>query len=224
LKYRLSQDPVLVQVLSLYILLLAFFVLLFHMSRVEELKAQAIAGSLNATFSTNGIPTSDPALLTSVVGNVFSDAVFQREIGDLVQSAIPVAEVVIVKHGSVFEARFPAESLFDESSIELPAHTLRLLDGIAAALSGLAGGVALDLAISVESDWITPRQLGEGQPLAIGRVGALAAAMEAAGAPPGGVAAGVTYGDSEEVRFLFRVRTEDEPAPLFVPVAGEGSR
>ncbi|NQU71082.1 MAG: hypothetical protein HQ514_11065, partial [Rhodospirillales bacterium] len=64
------RDPTLLQILSLYLLLLAFFVLLFNLSRTEELKSNSVARSLNTSFSRKGQPQEEPEIFVSAEGDV----------------------------------------------------------------------------------------------------------------------------------------------------------
>ena len=45
-----ARNPLLFQILSLYLLLLAFFVLLNSISNVEKARSRAVTGSLNETI------------------------------------------------------------------------------------------------------------------------------------------------------------------------------
>ncbi len=91
------RDPTLIQVLSLYLLLLAFFVILFNISKVEQFKTTAVTDSLNSTFANRGQPTENPAPLASVLGSIVADPAFQQRIGQLITAEIPISEVKEIK-------------------------------------------------------------------------------------------------------------------------------
>ena len=93
-----ERDPTLIQVLSLYLLLLAFFVILFNISKVEQFRTSVVTESLNSTFNDSGQTTETPVPLTSAQGRVIADHAFQRRIGQLIaslQSRLGVTSVVV---------------------------------------------------------------------------------------------------------------------------------
>ena len=112
-----QRDPTLIQVLSLYLLLLAFFVILFNISKVEQFKTTVVTDSLNSAFNNSGQTTHTPAPLTSTRGRVIADHAFQRRIGQLIAAEIPIAEINEIKPGSVLEARVPVDILFENDDI-----------------------------------------------------------------------------------------------------------
>jgi len=204
-----ATDTALVQVLSLYLLLLCFFILLFQMSRVEELRSQAVAGSLNAAFAANGRPTDDPATLTSMDGTALVDALFRDTVGDLVRTALPLAEVAVVKPGEDYLVAMPAEAVFPHDGALLRPAAEPVVARMAAATAAGEAGIAFRVEVTVAAPWITPDQLAAGEPLAVARAGALAAALIAAGARPGMVSAGVAQGAVDGVRLVFRPDERD---------------
>lgn len=199
-----QRDSSLVQVLSLYLLMLCFFILLFQMSRVEELKATKVAGSLNAAFAANGRPTDDARAFTSMEGSVLVDAAFEKRIGDLVRAALPLARVDVISAGEVYEIRSPLADIFLAESALLDPSAEPFVGRLAVALASRERGFGFTLKALVSGDWITPDQLARAEPLAIARAGRLASSLLAAGAPVGLVSAGVEQGDLDELRLVFR--------------------
>ena len=196
-----ERDPTLIQVLSLYLLLLAFFVILFNISKVEQFKTSVVTESLNSTFNDSGQTTETPVPLTSAQGRVIADHAFQRRIGQLIAAEIPFAEINEIKPGSVLEARVPVDKLFENDDVA-PARRPwieRLADVLAGAPPGLRFDVDLMIGIGAESEH-------EHRALSLARAGRLAARLVAAGAPSGQVAAGLERGDASWVRLLFHVR------------------
>ena len=90
------RDPTLIQVLSLYLLLLAFFVILFNISKAEQFKTTVVTDSLNSTFASRGRPTENPAPLASALGSIVADPAFQQRIGQLITAEIPISEVRVI--------------------------------------------------------------------------------------------------------------------------------
>lgn len=215
---RFHSDPTLIQVLSLYLLLLAFFVILFNISKVEQFKTTVVTDSLNSTFASRGQNTETPERLASAIGSIVTDPGFQRRIGDLIIAEIPIAEVRELKPGAILEARIPIDTLFTGDDVA-PGRR-QLTESLANALGNAPPGVHYDvnflvgIAAEVESD-----ADGRHRSLSMVRAGRFAARMVAAGAPSGHVAAGLERGDPNWSRLLFYVRgrritaaSEDIPA------------
>ncbi len=198
-----QRDPTLIQVLSLYLLLLAFFVILYNISKVEQFKTSAVADSLNAAFADHGQTTAKPTRLTSALGRIIADHAFQQRIGQLIANEIPLARITEIKPGSVFEARVPVEALFEHDDVA-PARlpwTRRLADALADSPPGMRYEVDLMIGTAADGDGAATHRA-----LSLARAGRLAARLVAAGAPPGQVAAGLERGDPNWVRLLFYVR------------------
>ncbi len=200
-------DPTLIQVLSLYLLLLAFFVILYNISKVEKFKTVAVAESLNATFTDQGRTSKNPTRLTSALGRIITDHAFQQRIGQLIANEIPLAQVTEIKPGSVFEARVPVEALFEHDDVAPSrlAWIRRLADVLAGSPPGMRYEVDLMIGTAADDD-----DDGDGgatrRKLALARAGRLAARLVAAGVPAGQVGAGLERGDPNWVRLLFYVR------------------
>lgn len=203
-------DPTLIQVLSLYLLLLAFFVILYNISKVEQFKTVAVAESLNATFADQGRTSKNPTRLTSALGRIITDHAFQKRIGRLIANEIPLAQVTEIKPGSVFEARVPVEALFEHDDVAPSrlAWTRRLAGVLAGSPPGMRYEVDLMIGTAAD-DGDGDGDDGDGatrRKLALARAGHLAARLVAAGVPAGQVGAGLERGDPNWVRLVFYVR------------------
>ncbi len=198
-------DPTLIQVLSLYLLLLAFFVILFNISKVEQFKTTVVTDSLNSTFAGRGRPTESPAPLASALGSIVADPAFQQRIGELITSEIPISEVREIKPGSILEARVPIDALFEGDDVA--PNRLQLTERLAGALGGAPAGMRydVDLMVGIAADMEAGAD-GSHRALSLARAGNLAARLVAAGAPSGHVAAGLERGDAKWARLLFYVR------------------
>ncbi len=210
---RRERDPTLIQVLSLYLLLLAFFVILFNISKSEQFKTATVADSLSSTFANRGQATKTPTPLVSVAGRIIADHAFQQRIGQLIAAEIPIAEVKEIKPGSILEARVPVDVLFEDDDVA-PAR-LQWTERLAGVLAGAPPGLRydVDLMVGIAAD---PDADGSHRALSLARAGHLAARLVAAGAPSGQVAAGLERGDPKWARLLFYVRaarTGSEPDP-----------
>ena len=208
------RDPTLLQVLSLYLLLLAFFVLLLNLSRAEEFRKRAVSESLSSAFA--GKESAGPGYpaFTAIGGDLLADAGYQREIGELVKSAVPLAQVKVVKAGHVLRARLPVASLFAPRSPLLRSTVQEKLRRVAQALARTPPGIHYDLDIIFGTDGDTDGNTdgggADGPSLPALRAGRFAQELQSGGAPPGTVAAGIERGNPHWVELVFRLRLHKE--------------
>ena len=122
--------------LALYLLVLAFFIVLVTISTREEIKSQAVKDSLTTTFTTILPVRGEPAPFASRAGDFVGSPAFEGMITDVFSAAISINKVTVIQPGSVMRVSMPSDSLFlsGESTLREAQHPL--LDRIVAALSG----------------------------------------------------------------------------------------
>ena len=256
--------------LSLFLLLLAFFILLNSISSLRETKSRDVLSSVAATFQTSADPDQNAEVLISTLGAVPDPEKVLDEVERLWLSEIPFVKVDRFSAGlqimvelPVFQLFVGAEPMIRGDRGDLIAATAHVLsarmpgqvvemqailfvedlgavvqasDGLstgAAARSVLppqqtpaqqtpaqqtpAGGVAVDLAdpgaLIVESPAATDAE--DDAALAFQRVGSLAEALIAGGAPKGNLEIGIQVGNPSKVRFRFYIRDEDRAFMTF---------
>ena len=85
--------------LSLYLLVLAFFILLVSISTVEKLKSQAVMDGLSSAFATIFPPTSRLTNFSSSDGDVIAGQEFQTQVGAVFATVAQVIKVETVQPG-----------------------------------------------------------------------------------------------------------------------------
>ena len=121
---------------GLYLILLAFFILLIGISTFEEKRTQAVVGSITSTFQaglTDGTGL-DAELLPTALAQFLSAQAFQRKLEDLFRSLLPHSEVRMSRPGELMHVVFPVDVLFPPRSDVLRIERFPLLRRIAAAL------------------------------------------------------------------------------------------
>jgi hypothetical protein len=199
-------------VLSLYLLLLAFFVVLNSISNVEISRLQAVSGSLNETFAVDGKPAEKSVSLFSSQGNLISDAAFLSRVGNLIRTELAFATVEDVLPGRVMAVTMSADSLFIPGREAVNPLLRPIIDRVAKALINPLPGIRYDVDILVGN---SPTD-----DLVIGRSAFLANVFAAAGSPARSIAAGIEQDSPGKLRFLFHVRPRNE-ARLIFPDGGE---
>lgn len=196
------RNPLLIQVLSVYLLLLAFFVVLNSISHFEQARTRAVTGSLNETFSADGLPTKKTVPLVSSRGDIVSDVEVLSRIGHLISTELALALVRELKPGHTMEVTVPVEALFLPGQESIDPLLRPLIEKVAASLAAPSRGIRYDVDILVAGE--------SGDDLAVGRSAFLASVFVQAGAPRRSVIAGVEHNSSGALRLLFHVRPEAE--------------
>lgn len=197
-----ARNPLLFQILSLYLLLLAFFVVLNSISHVEQARSRAVSGSLNETFAAEGRAADKTVLFTSSEGSAVADAAFTNRIGELIRTELAIAKIEEVQPGRLLSVGLPADSIFmpDRSAID-PLYR-PLIERVAKAMAETRPGVRYDVDILLGA--------AGSDRLAVSRSAYLASVFVASGAPPRRVAAGVEHGAPGLLTLYFHVRPEAE--------------
>lgn len=196
------RNPLLVQVLSVYLLLLAFFVVLNSISHFELARSRAVTGSLNETFSADGLPSKKTVPLVSSRGDIVSNANALSRIGNLITTELALAQVQDVEPGRTMEVSLPVESLFRAGLESIDPQHRPLIEKVARSLADPERGVRYDVDILVAGE--------SGDDLAVGRSAFLASVFVKAGAPRRNVIAGIERNATGRLRLLFHVRPESE--------------
>ena len=201
------RTPLLMLVLSLYLLLLAFFVVLNTISNVEVTRLQAVTGSLNETFAVDGKPANKSVTLVSSQGNLFSDAAFLTRVGNLIRTEFAFATVEEFLPGRLMVVTMPADSLFIPGREAINPLRRPTVDRVAKSLINPSPGVRYDVDILVGNSATDD--------LVIGRSAFLANVFAAAGSPARSIAAGIEQDSPGQLRLLFHVRPRNEARLIF---------
>jgi len=212
--------------LGLYLLILAFFIILVSISSQEEVKAKAVQDSLTSTFA-NLMTTSSLTTFTGQTGEIVAGQQFEDRIEGLFASAVQVAKVKIVQPGRQMRVILPSNSLFFPDKAEIRPAQFQFLDRMVASLSNRPPGWRYEMEFVIGSEYAIGQSLPIGETLEIQRGGAFAREMRARGAPPSSMSIGLEAGNPAEITFWFFMRDEDDepmliesvPRPAAVPEA-----
>jgi len=196
--------------LSLFLLVLAFFIILVSISTLEDVKSNAVKDSLTSTFKTVIPPSTDPTEFTSKDGDVLAGQQFQEQITGIFATTLQIAKVEIVQPGQLMRIKLPTNAMYvdDESTVRPVA--VPVLDRIVAVLSARPPGLRFDMEFVIGSPYVEGKSLPVGQTLEVERVGNLAREMFRRGVPPDSVAVGIQPGRKDQVTIWFFVRQESE--------------
>ena len=211
-----TQAPDIVPIfLGLYLLVLAFFIMLVSISTFEKVKSTAVMDSLSSTFATVLPPTGDPTDFNAKDGDIIAGEAFQEQISTIFTTAIQVEKVEVVQPGRLMRLQMKSNALFRPDRAEVREDQLPLLDRVVAVLSNRPPGLRQDIEVVIGTRALEGGTTPVGQTLELARVGELARTMVGRGAPPDSVAVGVKIGDPGEVEMWFWVRAVEETQQRF---------
>jgi hypothetical protein len=204
-----KKDATLALFLGLYLILLAFFVLLNTLASLKEDRVKAVLGSLMATFSTEILDTMTPTEFSASVGNLLATEEFHREIREFFEAAVPLSRVESYSAGKLMHARIPADELFEPGSIAFRDDRDELLQRIARSLSRRVEGLRYEVEFSTFTGPFLDDEGGGGLVLEVARAGAFARALFDRGVPGESITIGARPGNPEELEMTFLVRVVD---------------
>lgn len=196
--------------LSLFLMVLAFFIVLVSISTVEEVKSKAVLKSLTTTFHELVPIGAEPSDFTAKEGEVLGGAAFQEKITGLFSTAFQVAKVKIVRPGQLMQVELPSGSLFADGEARVRPTALAFLDRVVAALGARPPGLRFDVEFVIGAGRPADRMLPVAETLEMARAGAFAREMLARGAPPNSLSIGLAPGETDAVTMRFYVRYRDE--------------
>ena len=208
--------------LALYLLVLAFFIVLVTISTPQEVKSNAVMDSLTSTFTSLLAPTSQLTTFVSQEGEVISGEVIQEELAKVFETAFRVIEVEIIRPGRLMRATLETEGIFLPGKAEIREPQFALLDRLVATLSESTPGLTHSMEFLIGSPYAVEKSLPVGNTLESRRAGAFVQAMLARGVPPRQIAIGIRHGDPAEIELRFTIRDERDSGTAAV-VGGEGS-
>jgi hypothetical protein len=134
-----------IQFLSLYLLVLAFFILLVSISTPENIKSKAVMDSLNSTFASVRQPRIELTVFTSRAGRFIGADEFQDRIDGLFAASLGVEKVEIVAPGRSMRVVMDADALFLADTVEIREAQIPMVDRIIASLNGRPPGLRFDM-------------------------------------------------------------------------------
>lgn len=206
-----EKDPTLIQVLSLYLLLLAFFVLLFNASQYDRGKAAAVKQSLSSTFRVHGNPADKEIVRSSDQGETPGAELVLDSFADLIRTELKVAKIENLQRGKLLRVTLNPEDLFERSSPGIRSDKDRFVDRLAGLLGKSPPGMRHKVQIYMVGGWIPPDQMTKSVPLPVSRASGLAEMLLARGALAGTVSGGTRHGAKKQVSLIYRVDPETRP-------------
>jgi hypothetical protein len=192
--------------LSLFLLLLAFFILLNALATIEETKSRQVLTSVAATFRSVVDADTSAQVLLSELGPASEPDEILEAMEQLWVTAVSVTKVETLSAGQLMQITMPVNELFLGGKSVLRSDRKQLLERAARVLSVQAKSVVAELELVLGTPPIDPAKLEEDPSLAIQRAVVLAGALLEVGAAKDKVSTGVRVGDPKVLRLRFAIR------------------
>lgn len=200
-------DQTIALFLGLYLVVLAFFILLVTISTLEDTKSKKVMDSLSSAFTSIVPPSADLRTFKAKDGDVLAGQEFQQQVTGIFATELGIDQIETVQPGRQMRMVMPADSLFFQDEARIRPAMYPLLDRTVAALSNRPAGLRFDLEFVIgtptEADGKTMPTV---ETLEVRRAGAFARAMNERGIPPDSISVGMRPGHVGQVVIWFYTR------------------
>ena len=190
---------------SLYLLLLAFFIFLHSVSVLQEERVRTVLGSVNIAFA--GLSRDTPAdRQKKLSGEEQGTQAFHAKLKNVFETAVPLVESRFTKGGTRLQFSVPVRQLFAYRSLELRDTLETFLEEVAATLIARNNNVATDLEIRIGTGVALPELATVSHNIAAQRVSHLSELLMEEGVPSRNISIGMEAGDAGLIHFSFFLR------------------
>jgi hypothetical protein len=215
-----SGDSSIVLLLSLNLILLAFFILLNALSRFDEDRTRVVIDSVKRAFYGQLEPLAVPGLLGGSPGLLPEAEALTNEVGSMFESLVPVVRSKNIDRARVVTVELPADALFKAGEGTLRTDRRQLIRRLAKALlQRSAQDLVYELGFLQGVPGPATGAAAE-YPLQVSRAADMAQFLTQEGLSSGLLSIGLRPGRPAKVEFVLTVRDAvDPPAPPAAPSA-----
>ena len=193
--------------LGLYLVVLAFFILLVTISTLEETKSKKVMDSLSSAFTSIVPPSADLRTFKAKDGDVLAGQEFQQQITGIFSTELAIDQVETVQPGRQMRLMLAADSLFFQGEDRIRESMYPLLDRTVAALSNRPAGLRYDMEFVIGTPTSADgKTMPTTETLEVKRAGAFARAMNERGIPPDSISVGMRPGHENQIVIWFYTR------------------
>lgn len=192
--------------LSLFLLLLAFFILLNALATIEETKTRKVLTSVATTFRSVVDTQTQSQMLISDLGPTPEPYEVLDALEQLWVTAAPIAKVDKLTRGQIMELTLPVNELFIGGKAILRADREPLFDRTSLLLGLRSGGGATEVRVVLGVGRGEDALSTAAARLAVERASNIAAAFVAHETPEDRIAVGIQEGAPKSLRVRFEIR------------------
>lgn len=192
--------------LSLYLLLLAFFIVLNTISETRDERVAEAVNSVKETFRNYSPPSREFLESAANPDSMIAAEIYLEDIRNVFSAHLKNAKFQLKTDGTLLRTLVPADELFESGSERMAPATGRLMDAIANGLGTARSGTRREIEILIGSGETLPETNALGRVLVLRRSSAFARALRARGVAGNSIASGLRAGDPNTVELTFYVR------------------
>lgn len=200
--------------LALYLIILAFFILMNAISSRQEARSDAVLGSLGATFSEPALVATGPFDVAPGSGVFSAIADFENTVRALFEAEFPFVKVSPYQPFGQMQVEIPVESIYAPGRTTPLAEQAPFFDRLAAALNREIPGHHFEAELLIALPVAEARNPTPERAIAVERAGAFARQLDARNVSANHVSVGIEEGDPAMLRLLFFARAAGEDALL----------
>jgi flagellar motor protein MotB len=190
---------------SLYLLLLAFFIFLHSVSVLQEERVRTVLGSVNIAFA--GLSRDTPAdRQRKLTGEEQGTQAFHAKLKNVFETAVPLVESRYTRGGTRLQFSVPVRQLFAYRSLKLREALDGFLNDVAATMIARNNNVATDIEIRIGTGVSLPELAAVSDDIAAQRVAHLSQRLMDKGVPSRNISIGMEAGDAGLIHFSFFLR------------------
>ena len=194
--------------LSLFLIILAFFIMMTTISQREGSRTQGVIASISSSFK--DFPKTTLIALETVDQGAGEEAApgFETSLEELFETAFPLAEVEISETFERIEVILPIDEMFTPGGTGIQGRHAPLLDRLADLLAYEMTGQIHEVEALLSPPAPSNADAADGDALlTVDRAGALARELTARGVSAAAIAIGIEQRDPGTLRLLFASRT-----------------
>ena len=201
---------------SLYVVLLAFFILLNSMATIDKTKLEEAAESVSSAFSLKQPLTPKLIEMIPSEGADLSITQFFEQMRQVAESFVPIEELEVQTADDQMVMTFPAEALFEPGTASISEQNKHFLSELAEALLRWKQGLRVDTEFLLG---YKPSRKGEetGNKLEVARAGAFARHMVSQGISSKALRPGLYQTREGTIEMTFHVRNPEATNLLVTP-------
>ncbi|HJM51733.1 MAG TPA: hypothetical protein QGF63_18055 [Alphaproteobacteria bacterium] len=214
-----NRDSGILIFLGLFLLLLAFFIMLNTIASRDASKSESAMDSVNSAFTKPYVSSAFRVERIIDLDTTLVPDKFRGDIHAAFSALTPTPKVATVGTSGILKVVMATDEIFEPGLTDLRADRGELLTAMAFALSGESPGLRREVEMLIGSGSELPRQVTAEGNLEAARIGALARALRQLGVPGISLSPGLKPGDRSKIVFFFFSRQEKAAQITFEPTA-----
>lgn len=196
--------------LSMFIILLAFFIVLVVLSEIVDQKAEVAIQSVAKVFSAIPRPDSNLVITKQLRNKGLTTEAILKDIERLIRTEIKVTEAIDASGTGQFFFKVPIHEFFERGKAEIREDRIIIFKRVAAQAKDLPGNFHASFVIKTQQMPVLQDFVIEA-PLQVQRVANMARRIIAEGLSTRFTEVGLSPGEKEEVEIIFTITAEDFP-------------